>query len=312
MVFDSGDPCNFFLGSLPLTLRGSFKPTVLMLGNAFTDWEGQQSPFDPSDPAGIQHCLYCFDSLYSELKSQSNYDDNLLNKLEESIGTSEFPLFVTWNIISNGARPKLRGCIGNFAPSPLNEGLKDYAVISALKDHRFSPVTLTDLKRLSCTVSLLHSFEDCTTFTDWTIGQHGIYVHIPDPNQPITSNSPSEPITPSSQDAEHSASPDALVDVLSQVQATPSATPISRNRPRSWAGQNRRRMMSATYLPDVAGEQGWTKVEAIDSAIRKAGWKGPITPALRSSLIIERYQSSKFTATYQDWKDWRAQLGFPI
>jgi hypothetical protein len=97
-------------------------------------------------------------------------------------------------------------------------------------------------------------------------------------------------------------------------------------------------MMSATYLPDVAGEQGWTKVEAIDSAIRKglsplplrfkeerpfllvltslsfetAGWRGSITPALRSSLIIERYQSSKFTATYQDWKEWRAQLGFPL
>ncbi|KAA1121983.1 hypothetical protein PGTUg99_013559 [Puccinia graminis f. sp. tritici] len=286
-----------------------------MLENAFTKWAAEQSPFDPTDPAGIQHCLYCFDSLYSELNDQNKHgvhEDNLLNDLEESIGTDEFPLFVTWNITSSGTRPKLRGCIGNFAPSPLNEGLKDYAVISALKDHRFSPITLTDLKRLSCTVSLLHTFEDCATFTDWTIGQHGIYIHIPDPNQPITSNSPSEPITPSSQDAENSTSPDALASVLSQVQATPSTTRTSRNRPRSWAGHKRRQMMSATYLPDVAGEQGWTKVEAIDSAIRKAGWRGPITPALRSSLIIERYQSSKYTATYQDWKEWRARLGLPL
>ncbi|PLW12835.1 hypothetical protein PCANC_16439 [Puccinia coronata f. sp. avenae] len=287
-----------------------------MLESAFAKWAAERSPFDPADPAAIQHCLYCFDSLYSTLKNKhserTGEDDYLLNNLEKNIGTSEFPLFVTWNIISNGAHPKLRGCIGNFAPSPLNEGLKDYAIISALKDHRFSPVTLSDLEKLSCTVSLLHTFEDCSTFTDWTLGQHGIYIHIPDPDQPITSNTPSEPITPSSQDVENPASPDTLEDVLSQVQATQSTAPTSRNRPRSWTGQRRRRMMSATYLPEVAGEQGWTKVEAIDSAIRKAGWRGSITPALRSSLIIERYQSSKFTATYQDWKEWRAQLGFPL
>ncbi|KNZ47633.1 hypothetical protein VP01_626g9 [Puccinia sorghi] len=287
-----------------------------MLEDAFAKWAAEQSPFDPTEPAGVQHCLYCFDSLYSELNSQSKHgksDDFLLNNLEETIGTSEFPLFVTWNVIStSGAHPKLRGCIGNFAPSPLNEGLKDYAVISALKDHRFPPITLTDLKRLSCTVSLLHTFEECTTFTDWTIGQHGIYIHIPDPNQPITSNTSSEPITPSSQGAEDAASADTLVNVLSQVEATQSTIPTPRNRPRSCAGQKRRPMMSATYLPDVAADQGWTKVEAIDSAIRKAGWKGPITPALRSSLMIERYQSSKYTATYQEWKEWRAQLGFPL
>ncbi|KAI9626674.1 hypothetical protein KEM48_010269 [Puccinia striiformis f. sp. tritici PST-130] len=227
-----------------------------MLENAFTEWAAEQPASDPTDPAGIQHCLFCFDSLYFELNRQSHRgknDEYLLNQLEDTIGATEFPLFVTWNIISNGGHPKLRGCIGNFAPSPLNEGLKDYAVISALKDHRFSPVTLADLKRLSCTVSLLHTFEDCATFTDWTIGPA-----------------------------------------------------------RSWVGQKRGHMMSATYLPDVASEQGWTKIEAIDSAIRKAGWKGSITPALRSSLIVERYQSSKHTATYQDWSDWREKLGFPL
>ncbi|KAH9443040.1 hypothetical protein MJO29_014242 [Puccinia striiformis f. sp. tritici] len=286
-----------------------------MLENAFTEWAAEQPASDPTDPAGIQHCLFCFDSLYFELNRQSHRgknDEYLLNQLEDTIGATEFPLFVTWNIISNGGHPKLRGCIGNFAPSPLNEGLKDYAVISALKDHRFSPVTLADLKRLSCTVSLLHTFEDCATFTDWTIGQHGIYIHIPNPDQPITSNSSSEPITPSSQDAEISANLNTLADVLSGVQATQSTRRISRNRPRSWVGQKRGHMMSATYLPDVASEQGWTKIEAIDSAIRKAGWKGSITPALRSSLIVERYQSSKHTATYQDWSDWREKLGFPL
>lgn len=269
---------------------------------------------EPNDPAGIRHCFYCFDSLYSELNKElfereSNDQHDPLSCLKESIGTDEFPLFVTWNIVRSSGRPSLRGCIGNFSPSPLGEGLKEYAVVSALKDHRFSPITLVDLKRLTCSVSLLHTFEDCKTFTDWTIGQHGIYIHIPDPAQPITSNSSSEAITPSSQDTGNLASPNALANALSQVQTIQTT---ARNRPRSWLGQKKRRMMSATYLPDVAREQGWTKVEAIDSAIRKAGWNGPITPALRSSLIIERYQSSKFTATYQEWKEWRARLGVPI
>lgn len=31
----------------------------------------------------------------------------------------------------------------------------------------------------------------------------------------------------------------------------------------------RGKTLSATYLPDVATDQGWTKIETIDSAIRK-------------------------------------------
>lgn len=63
-----------------------------MLEDAFAKWAAEQSPFDPTEPAGVQHCLYCFDSLYSELNSQSKHgksDDFLLNNLEETIGTSE-------------------------------------------------------------------------------------------------------------------------------------------------------------------------------------------------------------------------------
>jgi hypothetical protein len=41
------------------------------------------------------------------------------------------PLFVTWNTVSSrlmgGVR--LRGCIGNFEPMSLDEGLKEYALI---------------------------------------------------------------------------------------------------------------------------------------------------------------------------------------
>ncbi|MBW0467983.1 hypothetical protein O181_007698 [Austropuccinia psidii MF-1] len=282
--------------------------------SALTIWRREQPPSDPNHPARLEHCFYCFDSLYSELNSRSQHDhksndDEVSILLESMIGIQEFPLFVTWNISRGGEHHRLRGCIGNFSPSPLNEGLKEYAVVSALKDRRFSPISFVDFKKLSCTVSLLHSFEDCKNFTDWTVGKHGIYIHIPDPLQPIDSTISSESITPSDSNSEGAANPTTLADVLSHVKESVSVPPTTRNRPQSWAGQKRRRLLSATYLPDVAAEQGWSKAETIDSAIRKAGWNGIITAALRNSLIIERYQSSKWTVTYQEWKEWRARLG---
>jgi len=58
---------------------------------------------------------------------------------------------------------------------------------------------------------------------------------------------------------------------------------------------------NATYLPEVAGEQGWTKEEAIESLVRKSGYKGPVTDALLSSIRLTRYQSSKHSLTYAEY-----------
>jgi len=58
---------------------------------------------------------------------------------------------------------------------------------------------------------------------------------------------------------------------------------------------------NGTYLPEVAGEQGWTKEEALESLVRKAGYKGALTQALISSIKMTRYQSSKHTLTYQEY-----------
>lgn len=58
---------------------------------------------------------------------------------------------------------------------------------------------------------------------------------------------------------------------------------------------------SATYLPEVAAHEGWTKIEAIDSLMRKAGYNGSITEALRKRLHITRYQSTLFTMHFNDY-----------
>jgi AMME syndrome candidate gene 1 protein len=58
---------------------------------------------------------------------------------------------------------------------------------------------------------------------------------------------------------------------------------------------------SATYLPDVASEQGWTKEEAIESLVRKSGYRGKLSPKLLESIKLTRYQSSKASMSYEDY-----------
>ena len=50
-------------------------------------------------------------------------------------------MFVTWKADSH----ELRGCIGTISPINLIEGLQQYSIKSALKDHRFSPIQTNEL-----------------------------------------------------------------------------------------------------------------------------------------------------------------------
>ena len=58
---------------------------------------------------------------------------------------------------------------------------------------------------------------------------------------------------------------------------------------------------SATYLPDVPLEQGWSKRETLCSLVRKTGYTGVVSDALLSRLKIRTYQSSKSSVSYDDW-----------
>ncbi|RVW33537.1 Uncharacterized protein CK203_095904 [Vitis vinifera] len=58
---------------------------------------------------------------------------------------------------------------------------------------------------------------------------------------------------------------------------------------------------SATYLPEVAAHEGWTKMEAIDSLMRKAGYNGTITETQRKRIRLTRYQSTLFTMHYSEY-----------
>lgn len=65
------------------------------------------------------------------------------------------------------------------------------------------------------------------------------------------------------------------------------------------------RKHGATYLPDVASEQGWTKEETLVSLMRKAGWNGKKEDWKKMELAVVRYQGKKVSLGYEEWKEWR-------
>jgi uncharacterized protein (TIGR00296 family) len=73
----------------------------------------------------------------------------------------------------------------------------------------------------------------------------------------------------------------------------------------SFTHNNRR--YGATYLPDVAKEQGWSKEETLVSLMRKAGWSGRKDDDWKKvELKVVRYQGKKVGLEYGEWKEWRA------
>ena len=137
-------------------------------------------------------------------------------------------------------------------------------------------------------MSLLTNFEDASSYLDWTIGIHGIHISFTNP---------------------------ALSGILAGAGASEAPSPLSASpapnaRP-SRSGYSRR-PLSATYLPEVMPEQGWDKLDAIDSAIRKAGWDGRITEDLRRSIKLRRYQSSKCCVSYDEFIAWREEHGATV
>ncbi|GAB1199052.1 hypothetical protein APSETT444_008386 [Aspergillus pseudonomiae] len=88
----------------------------------------------------------------------------------------QYPLFVTWNTVSRSGRKSLRGCIGTFEAQELAAGLESYAITSAFEDTRFTPIPAAAIPTLSCSLTLLGSFEPCTNALDWTLGVHGIRI----------------------------------------------------------------------------------------------------------------------------------------
>ncbi|KAJ6627501.1 alport syndrome [Mycena sp. CBHHK59/15] len=225
------------------------------------------NPQAGSEICTAEHCFHAFDALYCALTSAT--------PIAPQFADDKYPLFVTWNTRSSrpGRPPRLRGCIGSFEPLSLHDGLQEFALISAFRDYRFRKIDKSELESLECAVSLLSDFEDAESYLDWTVGIHGISIKFSHPS------------------------------LLTSSSGTPSPLSSSTFLPRVTSKQT----FSACYLPDVIPEQGWNKIEAVDSAIQKAGWDGPITEDLRRSIQLRRYQSKICVVGWEEYNEWREQ-----
>ncbi|KAI4751693.1 hypothetical protein E4T52_15887 [Aureobasidium sp. EXF-3400] len=70
------------------------------------------------------------------------------------------------------------------------------------------------------------------------------------------------------------------------------------------------RKLGATYLPDVAKEQGWTKEEALVSLMRKAGWSGRKDEwrKVAAGMELVTYEGKKVDLEYAEFKEWRGKV----
>lgn len=156
-------------------------------------------------------------------------------------------------------------------------------------------------------MSLLTDFQLCRDYLDWEVGTHGIYIQLPNPLLTLLADNIMSGISSatSSSSSLHISTP--------TVSTTPSYRSISAlppfHPPRTSNPRGLKAVYTATYLPDVIPEQGWSRIEAVDSAIRKSGFTGKITPEIRASVRVSRYQSRTVEVSYKQWKDWRDAQG---
>ncbi|KNE62616.1 hypothetical protein AMAG_07818 [Allomyces macrogynus ATCC 38327] len=164
-----------------------------------------------------EHCYYCFDTLVTHLEANGNGSPTramaypLPGAIAPSFDDDEYPLFVTWDKLGRGRVARLRGCIGNFSPMRLHSGLREYALISALQDRRFAPISLTELDQLQCGVSLLLAFEDAEDYLDWDVGVHGVRIAFDDPRTRTRRSATYLPEVALAQEWDHVAAIDSLV-----------------------------------------------------------------------------------------------------
>lgn len=61
------------------------------------------------------------------------------------------------------------------------------------------------------------------------------------------------------------------------------------------------RQHSATYLPEVAHEQGWTQEETIEELVHKSAYPKALTDQVKARIQLTRYQSEKASLRYDEY-----------
>lgn len=136
---------------------------------------------------------------------------------------------------------------------------------------------------------------------------HGIYVEFVNPALNLE-NGDSATVNGTTTTTDHD---DASTSDHPQTKYR-SLTELPKLRVRVTRAENPRGLattLHATFLPEVAQEQGWSKTDAVDAAMRKAGYRGTVTDEMRRKARVSRYQSHKVKRSYDEWQAWRTEQG---
>ncbi|KAF7244959.1 hypothetical protein EYD10_08993 [Varanus komodoensis] len=196
----------------------------------------------------------------------------------------------------------------------LHSGLREYTLTSALKDSRFPPMTRDELPRLFCSVSLLTNFEDVCDYLDWEQAM----LYMLRWRKRLAAPSILQPVVPTGEFWERQnlfLSKHGQHRVLKQFSSI-----LLPHHHLYYFAMHRNRLChvgvhgiriefinekgskrTATYLPEVAKEQGWDHIQTIDSLLRKGGYKAPITNDFRKTIKLTRYRSEKMTMSYAEY-----------
>lgn len=123
--------------------------------------------------ASKEMCSHCFDVIISNISKNPTTIPRLV-----SLDSVQCPLFVTLHTVGRNGDKDLRGCIGTLSPTSLGMALQSYAIASAFKDTRFSPLESHELQNLILSVSLLVDYENGADYLDWMVGKHGIIIEF--------------------------------------------------------------------------------------------------------------------------------------
>ncbi|KAG6515469.1 hypothetical protein ZIOFF_025881 [Zingiber officinale] len=177
------------------------------------------------------------------------------------------PLFVTWKKAVNGSEPRLRGCIGTLEARGIVTGFRDYALTS-----------YSDLcQQISSAESAMRIAENSFALRDRRF-------------PPIQAKE-----LPYLQ---------CTVSILTNYETAANYLDWEIEKHGliiEFTDPDYNTRRSATYLPEVAAHEGWTKIETIDSLMRKAGYKGAISESLRCRICVTRYQSTLYTMHFRDY-----------
>lgn len=83
-----------------------------------------------STPSATSNTSSSISMSSSQSSLHSGSPDSCNQRKSELAKHTQYPMFITWNVMDRNGSKTLRGCIGTFEAQPLDHGLKTYALTS--------------------------------------------------------------------------------------------------------------------------------------------------------------------------------------